>query len=99
MTSVGNNSTGNDSDVSVNENISLETQDPKEPTAESDYFTDDETQDEESTDDSTTGIFYLLELFCSTQIHQKLKKVSFESIQEIFHIFLIWGSYLKSCQF
>ena len=55
--SVGNNSTGNDSVVSVYEKISLEKQDSGEPTTESYYYTDDAIQDEHSSDDSTNGIF------------------------------------------
>ena len=62
MTSVGTNSTGNDSGVSVNEKSSLETQDPGQPTTESYYYTDDATQDEGSSDDSTTGIFRSLRI-------------------------------------
>ena len=57
VTSAGNNSTGNDSRVSVNETNGLETQDPGELTTESEYYTDDTIQYEDSSDDTTTGIF------------------------------------------
>ena len=43
MTTAGNNSTGNDSGVSVKETIALETQGPRELTTESDYYNDDTT--------------------------------------------------------
>ena len=51
VTSAGNNSTGNDSGVSVDETTALETQDPGEPTTENNDYTDDTIQD-----DSTEGI-------------------------------------------
>ena len=57
VTTVGNNFTGNDSGVSVNETIALETQDPGEPTTESYYYSDDTYQEEDSSDDTTRGIF------------------------------------------
>ena len=57
MTTAGNNSTGDDSSVSVNETIASETQDLGEPTTESDYYTDDTYNEEDSSDDTTNGTF------------------------------------------
>ena len=57
MTTAGNNSTENDSGVSVNETIALETQDPGELTTESYYYTDDTYEEEDSSDDTNNGIF------------------------------------------
>ena len=60
VTSAGNNSTGNDSGISVNETTALETletQDPGEPTTENNDYTDETIQD-----DSTRGILWYLKL-------------------------------------
>ena len=51
VTTAGNDSTTNDSGVSVIETTALETQDPGEPTTENNDYTDETIQD-----DSTRGI-------------------------------------------
>ena len=62
VTSAGKNSTGIHCGVSVNETMSLEMQGPGEPTNETNYYTDDTILEEDSSNDTTNGIFSYLRL-------------------------------------